>query len=86
MAMGKAYTALKAGIPGSEAMEKVKTDPAFAARMAADPLIGPVRAGGMPIRAGNDIIGAIGVSGGTSTQQVEACARKALDEIEPQLH
>jgi len=33
----------------------------------------------MPIRAGNDIIGAIGVSGGTSTKQVEACARKALD-------
>lgn len=86
MAMGKAYTALKTQMPSAEAMEKAKTDPAFAARMAADPLVGTLRAGGIPIKVGNDVIGAIGVSGGKSTKQVEICARTALDGIRPQLH
>jgi uncharacterized protein GlcG (DUF336 family) len=85
IAMGKAYSAWKSQMSSGDAGTKARTDTAFAANMAADPLVGPFRAGGFPIKVGNDIIGAIGVSGGSTTKQEEGCAQAGIDAIQSQL-
>jgi uncharacterized protein GlcG (DUF336 family) len=41
-------------------------------------------AGGLPIRAGGEVIGAIGV-GGAASEQDEKCAQAGLDKIQPYL-
>jgi uncharacterized protein GlcG (DUF336 family) len=39
------------------------------------------RAGGMTIKLGDEVIGAIGVGGAPSAEADEACARAGLDKI-----
>lgn len=83
--MGKAYGALKAGMPSGEAAVKAAADPAFAAHFALDPMIGPFRQGGVPIRMGDRVLGAIGVSGGQTSAQEEGCARTGIAAIQTEL-
>ena len=37
--------------------------------------------GGLPIRAGNELIGGVGVSGGPSGEKDEACAKAGIDKV-----
>jgi uncharacterized protein GlcG (DUF336 family) len=41
--------------------------------------------GGVPLRAGNDVIGAIGVGGAPGGHLDEQCAVAALDQVKDQL-
>jgi uncharacterized protein GlcG (DUF336 family) len=41
--------------------------------------------GGIPIKAGEDTIGAIGVSGAPGQEKDEACAQAGLDKVADQL-
>jgi uncharacterized protein GlcG (DUF336 family) len=41
--------------------------------------------GGVPVRAGNDVIGAIGVGGAPGGHLDEQCAMSALDKVKDQL-
>lgn len=85
IASGKATTALKTKMTSGEAAERAKTDQSFAAQLMADPAMGPPRQGGIPIRIGTEIIGAIAVSGAPSGAQDEPCAKAGLAKIQERL-
>jgi uncharacterized protein GlcG (DUF336 family) len=42
-------------------------------------------AGGLPIKVGDDIIGAVGVSGSPGGDKDEACARAGIEKVGEQL-
>ncbi|MGH7031942.1 MAG: GlcG/HbpS family heme-binding protein [Stellaceae bacterium] len=78
----KAYTARTFRIPSGE----------FAKRVAANPTSGLVHLtgviaaqGALPIKAGNDVIGAVGVSGSPGGDKDEACAKAGLGKVADQL-
>jgi uncharacterized protein GlcG (DUF336 family) len=73
----KAYTALTFKRPSAE------TAKAWAAAATPPPVIeGTVAAaGGVPIRAGQEVIGAIGVSGAPGGEKDEACANAGIAKI-----
>ena len=79
VAADKAFTAANAGAPTEQVHTFVTSDPAALAYMPALPRFSSI-AGGLPITSGGRVIGAIGVSGGTSAQDVDV-ARAALDGL-----
>ncbi|RNL61308.1 heme-binding protein [Nocardioides marmoriginsengisoli] len=68
-ATGKAYTAAGLGVPTSAWELRAGAEPAFAGSMSAVPGF-TVLGGGEPILLDGVLIGAVGVSGGTSEQDV----------------
>jgi uncharacterized protein GlcG (DUF336 family) len=86
----KAFTANVLKAVTSEIAEKMEKDPAFKAKIEADKTLWP-RPGGLPLMAGNDVIGAIGVSGASGLNGVpggvrdEACAKAGLEKIKARL-
>lgn len=78
IAMGKAVSALRNGRPSAELAEAVKTDKDLAAKLAADPQQGPQRGGGIPIKVGSSVIGAIAVSGSPDAGWDVECAQAGL--------
>ncbi len=78
VSQNKAYTALF-GMPSHEFFNFIKDDPALLAGVPHIPRI-VTFGGGLPIRIGDAVVGAIGVSGGTVEQDI-ACAQAGLDAI-----
>jgi len=78
IAMGKAVSSLRNGSPSAELAARARTDKDFAAKLAADPQQGPQRGGGLPIKVGNAVIGAIGVSGSPDAGWDVECAQEGL--------
>jgi uncharacterized protein GlcG (DUF336 family) len=76
----KAYTALTFKMPTSEVGALSKTDATVAAKITADTNFLSF-AGGIPIRVGDEIIGAIGVSGAEPSAIDEKCANAGLEKI-----
>ncbi|MGH7905832.1 MAG: GlcG/HbpS family heme-binding protein [Candidatus Binataceae bacterium] len=76
IAQSKAFTALF-GMPTSEFFNALKNQPSLLAGLFHRPRIAAF-GGGLPIKAGNAVVGAIGVSGGTEEQDI-ACAQAALE-------
>jgi len=76
----KAYTALTFKMPTSEVGALSKTDATIAAKITADTNFLSF-AGGIPIRAGDEIIGAMGVSGAEPSSIDEKCANAGLEKI-----
>jgi len=76
----KAYTALTFKMPTSEVGALSKTDATVAAKITADTNFLSF-AGGVPIRVGDEIIGAIGVSGAEPSAIDEKCANAGLEKI-----
>jgi uncharacterized protein GlcG (DUF336 family) len=91
----KAYTVIKTGMSSGDFGKTVPAPPPAAAPPASGPpqLPGPVNgdpnlipwAGGMPIKAGNHIVGAISVSGAPGGDKDEACAKAGLAALEGKL-
>ncbi|HOB66575.1 heme-binding protein [Ottowia sp.] len=79
IAIDKAYTAASFGFPTSQWDKILASDPALARGMPHRPRI-VVFGGGLPIKQGGALIGAIGVSGG-SAEQDEICALAGLKSI-----
>lgn len=77
----KAQTALQFKKSTSALFEQAKTDKAFADSVAANPNING-RPGGILIKVGDEIIGAIGVGGGRTD---EPCAIAGLQKIQARL-
>jgi uncharacterized protein GlcG (DUF336 family) len=78
----KAYTARTFRVPSAE----------FATRMAGDPVKAQLAlpgvialAGALPIKVGDEIIGAVGVSGAPGGEKDEACAKTGIDKVADQL-
>jgi uncharacterized protein GlcG (DUF336 family) len=85
VAMRKALTALAFRMPSSQASEQVPNDKALLARVTPNMF---VEGGAVPIMAGDDVIGAIGVSGAGGRvigRQDERCALAGLNRIRNQL-
>jgi uncharacterized protein GlcG (DUF336 family) len=78
----KAFTARTFRIPSGEMEERLKKNP----QMGAQFLTGFTTArGALPIKVGEDTIGAAGVSGAPGGEKDEACVKAALDKVAGQL-
>src|SRR6202163_890998 len=80
----KAVTANAMKAATSEIQEKMKTDQALAAKVAADTALF-ARAGGMPLMVGADVIGAVGVGGAPGREEDEACNAAGIDKVKSRL-
>ena len=80
----KAFTALTFKEPSGAVGDQAKTDPAVAAKIAADPKL-ITWAGGQPLMVGADVIGAIGVSGAPGGDKDDACTSAAIAQIKDRL-
>jgi uncharacterized protein GlcG (DUF336 family) len=81
----KAQTALTFSAPTSQLAEQIKTDKALADRFTANPNY-LNRAGGILIKVGNEVIGAIGVGGAKGSEKDEACALAGLEKVQSRLN
>ena len=79
---GKAVTPYMTGKPSSAARELARTDPVIAGRIAGDVAVG--YPGSLPIIVGNDMIGAITVSGSQNNTD-EVCANAGLAKVQARL-
>src|SRR6516164_1892568 len=78
----KAYTARTFRMPSGEFAQRVKDNPTVSAVH----LSGVIAAqGALPIKVGDDVIGAVGVSGAPGGEKDEACAKAGLDKVADQL-
>jgi uncharacterized protein GlcG (DUF336 family) len=78
----KAYTARTFRIPSGEFAQRVKDNPTTGAVH----LSGVVAAqGALPIKVGDEVIGAVGVSGAPGGDKDEACAKAGIDKVADQL-
>ena len=80
----KAVTALTFNSATAALGEKAKSDPALAARSAANPVFN-ARGGGVTITVGGALIGAIGVGGARGSDIDEACALAGLAQVQSRL-
>jgi uncharacterized protein GlcG (DUF336 family) len=80
----KAYTALTFKMPTSKVGELAKTDPDVVAKIKADPNT-LSWAGGLVLTAGDQIIGAIGVSGAEPSAKDEECGLVGIEKIKGRL-
>jgi uncharacterized protein GlcG (DUF336 family) len=78
----KAYTARTFRIPSGEFAQRVKDNPTLGAVH----LTGIVAAqGALPIKVGDEVVGAVGVSGAPGGEKDEVCAKAGIDKIADQL-
>ena len=78
----KAYTARTFRIPSGEMEERLKKNPAMGAQY----LTGFTTArGALPVSVGEDVIGAVGVSGAPGGEKDEACVKAGIDKVADQL-
>lgn len=75
----KAYTALTYRTSSAEYGQRVASTPTAAGTLHLEKIT--TAAGGLPIRAGNDVVGAIGVSGSPGGDKDEVCAKAGIDKI-----
>jgi uncharacterized protein GlcG (DUF336 family) len=78
----KAYTALTFKKPSGEFAQQLKDNPTFSAIH----LAGVIAAqGALPIKVGDDVIGAVGVSGAPGGDKDEACSKAGIDKVAQEL-
>jgi uncharacterized protein GlcG (DUF336 family) len=78
----KAYTARTFRIPSGVFAQRVKDNPTTGAVH----LSGVVAAqGALPIKVGDDVVGAVGVSGSPGGDKDEVCAKAGIDKVADQL-
>jgi uncharacterized protein GlcG (DUF336 family) len=81
----KAFVVIYTKKPTADAAVRVKADPTFARELASTGKALPVR-GGLPIKVGGDVIGAIAVGGAPPPgEQDEVCSQAGLDKIASRL-
>jgi uncharacterized protein GlcG (DUF336 family) len=80
----KAYTALTFKMPTSQVGALTKTDPAVVARIKADTNL-LTFAGGMVLKVGEEVIGAVGVSGAEPSAKDEECGLVGISKIKDRL-
>ena len=78
----KAYTARTFRISSGEFAQRVKDNPSISAVH----LTGIIAAqGALPIKVGDEVIGAVGVSGAPGGEKDEACSKAGIDKVTDQL-
>ena len=84
IAVRKAVTSVTFKKPSGAVGEDAKADKALADRIAGDPRL-ITWAGGLPLKVGDEVVGAIGVSGAPGGDKDEACAGPAAAKIQSRL-
>jgi uncharacterized protein GlcG (DUF336 family) len=79
----KAYTAASFGTDTADLVERSKTGPVSSAFAKVPHLL--LNAGGVVIKAGDEVIGAIGVSGAPGGGNDAICAKTALEKIKDRM-
>jgi len=79
----KAYTAASARNNTQAMMEAAQKNPAAANLVYISGFL--LLGGGVPVRAGNDVIGAVGIGGAPGGHLDEQCALAALEQVKDQL-
>jgi uncharacterized protein GlcG (DUF336 family) len=77
----KAYTARTYRSPSANFAKRVRTDPGYAPAMQYSRVL--ALGGGLPIKAGNEVVGAVGVSGSPGKDDV--CSQAGIDKVADQL-
>ena len=80
----KALTSLAFTASTSELGDKIKSDAALAEKVAANPNYN-THAGGLLLKVGDDVIGAIGVGGAKGSEKDEVCALAGLNKVKRRL-
>ena len=78
----KAYTAMTFGAPSAQFAQQVANNPGAQQRATLPGIIGI--AGGLPIKAGDEIVGGVGISGSPGGND-EPCSRAGIDRVAAQL-
>jgi uncharacterized protein GlcG (DUF336 family) len=79
----KAFTSVTFRQPSADWAKRVLTDPAVAGLKDTEGTI--ALGGGVPVKAGNEVIGAIGVSGAPGGEKDEACANAGIQKFADKL-
>ena len=79
----KAYTARTFRSPSGAFVERVKADPTSGLVHLTNII---ANQGALPIKVGDEVIGAAGASGAPGGEKDEACVKAALDKVADQLH
>jgi uncharacterized protein GlcG (DUF336 family) len=82
-AFRKAFTAATFGRPTASWAEAIAKNPSVASMEHIDNIL--MAGGGLPIRVGNEMIGAIGAAGAPGFEKDEACAQAGIDKIKDRL-
>jgi uncharacterized protein GlcG (DUF336 family) len=77
----KAYTARTYRSPSANFAKRVQTDPGYAPAMQYSRVL--ALGGGLPIKVGDEVIGAVGVSGSPGKDDV--CSQAGIDKVADQL-
>ncbi|MGO4834858.1 heme-binding protein [Rhizobiaceae sp. 2RAB30] len=80
----KAFTSASSRTPTSKMAENVQKNPAAAQLVAIDGFL--VLGGGVPVKAGDETIGAVGVGGAPGGHLDEACAVAAIEKVKDKLN
>jgi uncharacterized protein GlcG (DUF336 family) len=78
----KAYTARTFRAPSGAMVDRVKADPTLGLIHLTNVI---ANQGALPIKVGDDVIGAAGASGAPGGEKDEACVKAALDKVADQL-
>jgi uncharacterized protein GlcG (DUF336 family) len=78
----KAYTARTFRVPSGEFAQRVKDNPTLGVVHLANVV---AVQGALPIKAGDEVIGGVGVSGAPGGDKDEACAKAGIDKVADQL-
>jgi uncharacterized protein GlcG (DUF336 family) len=80
--MRKAYTARTTRSPSGALVDRLKADPALALIHLTNII---ATQGALPIKVGDDVIGAAGASGAPGGEKDEACVKAGIDKVTDQL-
>ena len=80
--MRKAYTARTTGNPSGALVDRLKADPALSLIHLTNIIAAQ---GALPIKVGDDVIGAAGASGAPGGEKDEACVKAGIDKVTDQL-
>lgn len=78
----KAYTSRTFRVASGEIAKRFKDDPSFFAVRLANVI--PAQ-GALPIKVGEDVVGAVGVSGSPGGEKDEVCAQAGIDKVAAEL-
>ena len=78
----KAYTARTFRVPSGEIVKRLKENPQFAGIHLTNVI---ATQGALPIKVGDEVIGAAGVSGAPGGDKDEACVKAGLDKVADEL-
>jgi uncharacterized protein GlcG (DUF336 family) len=80
--MRKAYTARTFRIPSGDMVTRLKANPQLGLIHLTNVI---ANQGALPIKVGDDVVGAIGVSGAPGREKDEVCAKAGIDKVADQL-